>query len=69
MAIPFPPDDVWYGDGSTNRGEQVSLGTFSPRGEKQVLIVPADLLLRLRHNPFFEYQASRVVEVVEELLP
>jgi hypothetical protein len=69
VAIPFPPDDVWYGDGSTNRGEQISLGTFSPRGEKQVLIVPADLLLRLRYNPFFEYQASRVVEVVEELLP
>jgi len=69
VAIPFRPDDVWYGDGSTNRGEQISLGTFSPRGEKQVLIVPADLLLRLRHNPFFEYQASRVVEVVEELLP
>ena len=69
VAIPFPPDDVWYGDGSSNRGEQVSLGTLTPRGEKQVLIVPADLLLRLRYNPFFEYQASRVVEVVEELLP
>ena len=69
VAIPFPPNDVWYGDGSSNRGEQVSLGTLTPRGEKQVLIMPADLLLRLRYNPFFEYQASRVVEVVEELLP
>jgi len=69
VAIPFPPDDIWYGDGSSNRGDEVSLGTFTPRGEKQVLIVPADLLLRLRHNPFFEYQASRVEEVAEELLP
>jgi len=66
VAIPFPPDDVWYGDGSSNRGEEVSLGTLTPRGEKQVLIVPADLLLRLRYNPFFEYQASRVNEVLAE---
>ncbi len=66
VAIPFPPDDPWYGDGSSNRGEHVSLGTLTPRGEKQVLIVPADLLLRLRHNPFFEYQASRVNEILAE---
>ena len=68
VAIPFPPDDIWYGDGSSNRGEEVSLGTLAPRGEKQVLIVPADLLLRLRYNPFFEYQASRVNEVLTEAL-
>ena len=66
VVIPFPPDDVWYGDGSSNRGEHVSLGTLTPRGEKHVLIVPADLLLRLRHNPFFEYQASRVNEILAE---
>ena len=68
VAIPFPPDDLWYGDGSTNRGEEVSLGTLTPRGEKQVLIVPADLLLRMRYNPFFRYQASRVNEIVTEVL-
>jgi hypothetical protein len=28
--------------------------------------VPADLLLRLRYNPFFEYQASRVNEILAE---
>ena len=66
VAIPFPPDDLWYGDGSNNSDEEVSLGTLTPRGEKQVLIVPADLLLRLRHNPFFEYQASRVNELLAE---
>jgi alpha-beta hydrolase superfamily lysophospholipase len=69
VAIPIPPDDAWYGDGSSNRGEQFSLGTLTPRGEKQVLIVPAELLLRLRHNPFFDYQASRVDEAIEEPLP
>ncbi len=69
VAIPFPPDDIWYGDGSADRNGQYSLGALTPRGEKQVLIVPADLLLRLRYNPFFEYQANRVVELIEELLP
>jgi esterase/lipase len=68
VAIPFSPDDAWYGDGTSNRDEQISLGTLTPRGEKQVLIVPADLLLRLRYNPFFEYQASRVDEIVEGLI-
>ena len=69
VAIPFPPDDIWYGDGSADRNGQYSLGALTPRGEKQVLIVPADLLLRLRYNPFFEYQANRVVDLIEELLP
>jgi len=68
VAIPFSPNDAWYGDGSSNRAEQFSLGSFAPRGEKQVLIVPADLLLRLRHNPFFEYQASRINAVLTEVL-
>jgi alpha-beta hydrolase superfamily lysophospholipase len=66
VALPFPPDDAWYGDGSG--GAEVSLGTLAPRGEKQALIVPADLLLRLRYNPFFEYQASRVNEMLTEVL-
>ena len=66
VALPFPPDDAWYGDGSG--GAEVSLGTLAPRGEKQALIVPADLLLRLRYNPFFEYQASRVNGVLTEVL-
>ena len=41
---------------------------LTPRGEREVLIVPPDLLLRLRHNPFFEYQAARVDEVLAETL-
>ena len=66
VALPFPPDDAWYGDGSG--GTEASLGTLAPRGEKQALIVPADLLLRLRYNPFFEYQASRVNEILTKVL-
>lgn len=67
VAIPFRPDDLWYGDGSVNTDDNFSLGTLTPRGEKQVLIVPTDLLLRLRHNPFFEYQAARVNELLAEV--
>jgi len=66
VAIPFAADDVWYGDGSVNQSEQISFGALSPRGEKQVLAVPADLLLRLRYNPFFEYQVSRINAILAD---
>ena len=69
VAIPFPHTDTWYGDSSAIQGKQVSLGTLAPRGEKKALIVPAELLLRLRYNPFYAYQASRVNEVIEGLIP
>ena len=42
----------------------VSLGRLSPRGEKSVLIVPAEVLMRLTWNPFFPYLAGRVRQFV-----
>ena len=38
----------------------MSLGRLVPRGEKDVLIVPMDVLLRVSWNPFFRYVADRV---------
>jgi hypothetical protein len=32
-----------------------------------VLVVPASLITRLRHNPFYEYQAKRIVEFADAL--
>lgn len=67
LAIPFAPDDAWYGDGSSDSDQTFGLGTLTPRGEKQVLVVPAELLLRLRCNPFFEYQAQRLNELLANM--
>jgi alpha-beta hydrolase superfamily lysophospholipase len=62
VAIPFMPDDPWYGaiesDGFTQR---MSLGTLAPRGEQNVLLTPLDKLMRLRYNPFFDYVERRML--------
>ena len=61
VALPFPPDDGLYGGASTAReAGGLSLGRVTPRGEKDVLIVPLDSLMRVSWNPFFAYLAARV---------
>jgi alpha-beta hydrolase superfamily lysophospholipase len=67
VALPFPMDDVLYGvAGSEAIDKDINIGAFEPRGEKDVLTVPASLLLRLRYNPFFDYMERRILEVLEE---
>jgi hypothetical protein len=38
----------------------VRLGTLSPRGERAVLTVPVDTLMRASCNPFFPYLSARL---------
>ena len=51
IALPFPPEDSIYG---IKPGNSFSLGCLEPRGEKNVLLIPASSVLRLRSNPFYE---------------
>jgi hypothetical protein len=61
VGIPFPEDDSVYGGASRGREQgSVALGRVSVRGEKGVLIVPQEVLMRVTWNPFFPYLASRV---------
>ena len=61
VALPFPPDDPLYGrHPPENRGE-LFLGTQALQGERGVLRVPDNFLLRLRHNPFYEYLEERTL--------
>ena len=54
-------DDPLYGGASTSRDTGgVSLGRVTPRGEKDVLIVPIEVLMRVSWNPFFSYLADRL---------
>jgi hypothetical protein len=41
------------------------LGQQALQGERGVLIIPGNFLLRLRHNPFYGYLESRVLRWVE----
>jgi alpha-beta hydrolase superfamily lysophospholipase len=61
VALPFPMSDSLYGlepDKSEDFG--VHLGAIAPRGERGVLIVNLDALLRVSSNPFFPYVEERI---------
>jgi alpha-beta hydrolase superfamily lysophospholipase len=61
IALPFAMDDEVYGQTPRpSSGDIVRLGTLSPRGERAVLTVPLDTLMRVSCNPFFPYLAARV---------
>ena len=62
VALPFPPDDPLYGRGPAPNEEIVFLGHLDVRGERNLLRFPADWLMRLRHNPFYDYQEARILE-------
>ena len=61
IALPFPLDDEVYGRSPRPSSlDVVRLGTLSPRGEKTVLTVPVETLMRVSSNPFFPYLAERL---------
>jgi alpha-beta hydrolase superfamily lysophospholipase len=62
VALPFPPDDPLYGRGPAPDEEIIFLGHLDIRGERNLLRFPADWLMRLRHNPFYDYQEARILE-------
>jgi alpha-beta hydrolase superfamily lysophospholipase len=62
VALPFPPDDPVYGGRPNVPSPGVHLGDIAWRGERGVLHVSANAMLRLRWNPFYSYQERRVLE-------
>jgi alpha-beta hydrolase superfamily lysophospholipase len=67
VAIPIPLHDRLYGlMGPTAANNYINIGTFAPRGEKEMLVVPVNLLMRLRYNPFFDYIEQRIVDTLME---
>jgi len=61
VAIPFRVDDPLYGiDGATAPAGLIPIGRLSPRGERAVLTVGTDTLMRLSSNPFFPFVEQRV---------
>ncbi|MCF8015031.1 MAG: alpha/beta fold hydrolase [Chromatiaceae bacterium] len=66
VDLPFPIDDPLYGRYPPEQSTEVFLGQLAVRGERGVLKVPAQWLLRLRHNPFYDYQERRVLNWIDE---
>ena len=62
VALPFPTSDPVYGrEESAETPRTIRLGLLSPRGERAVLSVPSDTLMRLTCNPFFPYLNARLM--------
>jgi alpha-beta hydrolase superfamily lysophospholipase len=65
IALPFSPNDPVYGRSpDESLGKIVRLGLLSPRGERAVLVVPVDVLMRVSSNPFYSYLEERTLEWV-----
>ena len=67
VGLPFAPDDPLYGfESSSALPGLLPLGRLSPRGERGVLTVGTDTLMRLSSNPFFSFIAERIGQWVAE---
>jgi hypothetical protein len=65
IALPFPCSDSLYGTEPDSENFGIHLGNQARRGERGVLLMGAEALMRASCNPFFPY----VVERIEENLP
>lgn len=60
VALPFPPNDVLYGVQRNPAHAGIYLGRINILGERGLLLISADEVIRLRYNPFFDYLQHRV---------
>ena len=65
VALPFPPDDPLYGRQPPAGRNELFLGQQAAQGERGLLQISGDFLLRLRHNPFYDYLEQRVLDWVD----
>ena len=65
VALPFPPDDPLYGQRPPGNEDVLFLGQMAIQGERGLMKIPPDWLLRLRYNPFYDYLERRVLEWVD----
>ena len=66
VALPFPPGDPLYGQHPPTDDELVFLGDMAIKGERGLLRIPGDWLLRLRYNPFYSYLQTRVLQWMDD---
>ncbi len=64
IALPIPPNDPVYGGEEVISEYGIQLGNVAIRGERGVLQISADDLMRLRWNPFYSYLEQRTLEFI-----
>jgi hypothetical protein len=65
VALPIPPDDPLYGQRPPDNQEVLFLGQMAIQGERGMLRLSSDWLLRLRHNPFYDYLERRALAWID----
>jgi alpha-beta hydrolase superfamily lysophospholipase len=66
LALAIPPDDPLYGQRAPENEDFLFLGQMAFQGERGLLKVPADWMLRLRYNPFYDYLETRLLDWVDD---
>ena len=67
VALPFDPTDPLYGEQAPAGGNLIHLGQLDLKGERNVLKIPYDWLLRMRYNPFYDYLERRTMQWLEDV--
>jgi len=62
VALPFPPDDLLYGQAPSGKEDILFLGRMAIQGERGLLKIPYSFLVRLRYNPFYAFFEARTLE-------
>jgi alpha-beta hydrolase superfamily lysophospholipase len=62
VALPFPVDDPLYGERPPDSDDALHLGHIAFQGERGLLRLPDSWLIRIRHNPFYEYLERRSID-------
>ena len=69
VALPFAPNDPLYGQFPPEDKNVLFLGQTAIRGERGLIKISSDWLLRLRYNPFYAVLEKRVLEWVDDAEP
>ena len=66
VALPISPDDPLYGQRAPENDDFLFLGQMAIQGERGLLQIPADWLLRLRYNPFYDFMESQAIQWIDD---
>ena len=64
VSLPISTSDPLYGQRSPENEDFLFLGQMAIQGERGLLRIPADWMLRLRYNPFYDFLENRALEWV-----
>ena len=66
VALPIAPEDPLYGQRAPGNQDFIFLGQMAIQGERGLLQIPTDWMIRLRYNPFYDYLENRMLEWVDK---